>query len=105
MVKTDRLDTQVVAHFEEAVRPPMRPLRDDDTQGLGRAGARNLEVNDLNTYLRRRIQYSPIWREKDDLLRSVPGVNRRCRRHYSRICRRWSRSTAGRSPPWSVWRP
>ena len=25
-------------------------------------------------HLRQRIQHSPVWREKDDLLRSVPGV-------------------------------
>ena len=28
----------------------------------------------MDTDLRQRIQRSPVWREKDDLLRSVPGV-------------------------------
>ena len=32
------------------------------------------ELDDLDTDLRQRIQHSPVWREKDDLLRSVPGV-------------------------------
>ena len=32
------------------------------------------ELDDLDTDLRRRIQRSPVWREKDDLLRTVPGV-------------------------------
>ena len=32
------------------------------------------ELNDLDTDLRQRILRSPLWREKDDLLRSVPGV-------------------------------
>jgi transposase len=32
------------------------------------------ELADMNTRLRRSIEESPIWREKDDLLRSVPGV-------------------------------
>ncbi len=32
------------------------------------------ELDDLDTDLRQRIQSSPAWREKDDLLRSVPGV-------------------------------
>ena len=36
LAKTDRLDAEVLAHFGEAVRPPMRPLRDDDTQARGR---------------------------------------------------------------------
>ena len=112
LAKTDRLDAQVLAHFGEAVRPPMRPLRDSDTQALGvvlarrwqvvdilvaeknRLGRATLEVrpsieahigwlkrelDDLDTDLRQRIKRSPVWREKDDLLRSVPGVDRKCR--------------------------
>ena len=42
LTKTDRLDAQILAYFGEAVRPPMRPLRDADTQSLAvtwRAGA------------------------------------------------------------------
>ena len=32
LAKTDRLDAQILAHFGEAVRPAVRPLRDADTQ-------------------------------------------------------------------------
>ena len=32
------------------------------------------ELNDLDTDLRGKIRQSPVWREMDDLLRSVPGV-------------------------------
>ena len=40
LAKTDRLDAQVLAHFGEAVRPPMRPLRDSrHTSARGRSGA------------------------------------------------------------------
>ena len=107
LAKTDRLDAQVLAHFGEAVRPPMRPLRDGDTQALGAVLARRKQVmeilvaeknrlsravpevrprieahvgwlkqelDDLDTDLRQKIERSPMWREKDDLLRSVPGV-------------------------------
>ena len=107
LAKTDRLDAQVLAHFGEAVRLPMRPLRDNDTQALGAVLARRRQVvgilvakknrlgratpevrprieahidwlkqelDDLDTDLRQRIKRSPVWREKDDLLRSVPGV-------------------------------
>ena len=107
LAKTDRMDAQVLAHFGEAVRPPMRPLRDADTQALGAVLARRWQVmgilvaeknrlrraalevrpsieahigwleqelNDLDIDLRQRVQRSPVWREKDDLLRSVPGV-------------------------------
>ncbi|MCY4580505.1 MAG: transposase, partial [Chloroflexi bacterium] len=34
LAKPDALDAQVLAHFAEAVRPPVRPLRDADTQEL-----------------------------------------------------------------------
>ena len=107
LAKTDRLDAEVLAHFGEAVRPPMRPLRDDDTQALGAVLARRhqvvgilvaekhrlsravpevrprieahvgwlkQELDDLDTDLRKTLRSSPVWREKDDLLRSVPGV-------------------------------
>jgi len=32
------------------------------------------ELDDLDTDLRQKIEHSPVWREKDELLRSVPGV-------------------------------
>ena len=31
LAKTDTLDAAVLAHFGEAVRPPVRPLRDSET--------------------------------------------------------------------------
>ena len=32
------------------------------------------ELDDLNKHLRQTLRQSPVWREKDDLLRTVPGV-------------------------------
>ena len=107
LAKTDALDAQVLAHFAEAVRPPVRPLRDADSQELnslttrrnqimtmlvaeknrlGRAsgsvrlrvqahiGWLEQELKDLDDALRRMLRRSPVWREQDELLRSVPGV-------------------------------
>ncbi len=107
LAKTDALDAAVLAHFAEAVRPPVRPLRDAETQGLNslvarrhqvmtmlvseknRLGAATIavrprieahiawlerELDDLGEGLRQTLRQSPVWREKDDLLRSVPGV-------------------------------
>ena len=107
LAKTDALDAQVLAHFAEAVRPPVRPLRDADTQELSALTTRRgqlmtmlvaeknrlgratgavrpriqghitwleQEIKDLDKDLRQTLRQSPIWREKDDLLRSVPGV-------------------------------
>ena len=117
LAKTDRLDAHVLAHFGEAVRPAIRPLRDADTRALGAMLARRRQVSgilvaeknrlgratpevrprleahiswlkqeldDLDTDLRQRIQHSPVWREKDDLLRSVPGVGPQADRRSGR---------------------
>ena len=107
LAKNDQLDARILAHFGEAVRPPIRPLRDADTQVFGAMLARRRqmvailvaeknrlsralpevrprieahinwlgqELNDLDGELRQTIQNSPVWRGKDELLRSVPGV-------------------------------
>lgn len=108
LAKTDSLDAAVLAHFAEAVRPPVRPLRDAETQVLNSLAARRhqvmtmlvseknrlsaaaaiavrprieahiawleQELDDLDKDLRRTLRESPVWREKDDLLRTVPGV-------------------------------
>ena len=44
LAKNDRLDAQVLAHFGEAVHPPMRPLLDADTQVFGAMLARRRQV-------------------------------------------------------------
>ena len=106
LAKTDALDAAVLAHFAEAVRPPVRPLRDAETQALNALATRRQQVmsmlvseknrlssaiairhrieahigwleqelDDLDDDLRQTLRQSPVWREKDDLLRSVPGV-------------------------------
>ena len=108
LAKTDALDAAVLAHFAEAVRPPVRPLRDAETQLLNSMAARRhqvmtmlvseknrlsaattvavrprieahiawleRELDDLDEGLRQTLRQSPVWREKDDLLRTVPGV-------------------------------
>ena len=107
LAKTDSLGAAVLAHFAEAVRPPLRPLRDAETQVLNSLVARRQQVmtmlvaernrlssaamavrpsieahiawlkqelGDLDQGLRQALRQSPVWREKDDLLRSVPGI-------------------------------
>ena len=108
LAKTDALDASVLAHFGEAVKPPVRTLRDAKTQALNSLVARRhqvmsmlvseknrlnttiavavrssieahiewlqRELDDLDTDLRQTLLQSPVWREKDNLLRSVPGV-------------------------------
>ena len=107
LAKTDSLDAAVLAHFADAVRPSVRPLRDAETQVLNSLAARRnqvltmlvseknrlgtaisavrprieahiawleQELSDLDQGLRQTLRRSPVWREKDDLLRTVPGV-------------------------------
>ncbi len=107
LAKTDSIDAAVLAHFADAVRPPVRPLRDSETQTLNSLAARRhqvmtmlvseknrlgtavsavrprieahvawleQELKNLDDGLRQTLRQSPVWREKDDLLRSVPGV-------------------------------
>ena len=107
LAKTGTLDAGVLAHFADAVRPEVRPLKDAETQVLNSLTARRRQVmtmlvseknrlgtaigavsprieahiawleqelSDLDKGLRQTLRRSPVWREKDDLLRTVPGV-------------------------------
>jgi transposase len=40
LAKTDRLDAAAIAHFAEAIRPPVRPIADPEAQALGELVAR-----------------------------------------------------------------
>ena len=44
LAKTDTLDVAVLAHFAEAVRPPLRPMRDAETQDLNSMVTRRQQV-------------------------------------------------------------
>jgi transposase len=107
LAKTDRLDAQVLAHFAEAIRPPIRPVPDEQTQALAALVARRRQLIEMLTAEKNRrrlaarpipqrvqahiawleqeletittdptttMRQSPVWREKEDVLRSVPGV-------------------------------
>ena len=103
LAKADSLDAAVLAHFAQAVRPPLRPLRDAETQVLNSLVTRRQQVMTMLVAERNRLssaamavrpsieahiawlkqelddldqglRQSPVLREKDDLLRSVPGI-------------------------------
>lgn len=93
LAKTDRLDAQILARFAEVIRPPIRPVSDEQTQALVaeknrlRLAARPLqkrvqahitwlehELQGLTTDLTTTLRQSPAWREKEEVLRRVPGV-------------------------------
>jgi len=47
LAKTDRLDAAAIAHFAEAVRPPVRPIADAQAQALGELVARRRQVIEM----------------------------------------------------------
>jgi len=108
LAKTDQVDAAVLAAFAKAIRPQVRPLKDEDTcvlddmvsrrrqlinmrvqetLRLGTAASKPLQKNltkhivwldkqiaQIDTDLTKRLRGSDVWRTKDDLLRSIPGV-------------------------------
>ena len=138
LAKTDSLDAAVLAHFAEAVRPPLRPLRDAETQVLNSLVARRQQVmtmlvaernrlysaamavrpsieahiawlkqelDDLDQGLRQTLRQSPVWREKDDLLRSVPGIGNQISLTLLAYLPELGTLNRDRSPPWWGWLP
>jgi transposase len=47
LAKTDRLDAAAIAHFAEAIRPPVRPIADPQAQALGELVARRRQVIEM----------------------------------------------------------
>jgi len=107
LAKTDRIDAEVIAQFAETLRPPVRPLKDEETQRLHALNSRRRQLvgmirseqNRLSSapkwtqkeiqnhlrWLRKAlgkidkdiadlIKGSPMWREKEAILRSFKGV-------------------------------
>jgi transposase len=106
--KTDPLDAAVIAHFAEAVKPPVRPVPDAQARLLADLVARRRQIIAMIVTERQRekraamarvrkgilrhvrmlekelldvdedigelVRGSPAWREKEDLLITVPGV-------------------------------
>lgn len=107
LAKTDTLDADVLANFGQALRPPLRELKDEQTQmltalmtrrrqmvemlsaeknrlamapkGIRREIRKHIEwlearIELVDRQIRDTIEQSPIWREKDEILQSTPGV-------------------------------
>ena len=165
LAKTDALDAGVLAHFADAVRPEVRPLKDAETQVLNSLTARRhqvmtmlvseknrlgtaigtvsprieahiamtmlvseknrlgtaigavsprieahiawleQELSDLDKGLRQTLRRSPVWREKDDLLRTVPGVGEQISLTLLANLPELGTLNRGRSPPLWAWPP
>jgi len=67
LAKTDRLDAEAIARFAEAVRPPVRPLPDEETRRLGALVARRRQLLEMLTAERnRRHAAEPLMHERLD---------------------------------------
>ncbi len=55
LAKTDKIDAGVIAHFGEAVRPPVREVKDEDLQALNDALARRKQLVDMLTAEKNRL--------------------------------------------------
>ena len=107
LAKTDKLDARIIAHFAQAVRPQVRPLRTPEEDHLNALVTRRrqvvtiltteknrkatthhsmqdrvmvhiawleVELKELETEIEQFILQSVEWKEKADLLQSVPGI-------------------------------
>jgi transposase len=107
LAKTDKLDARIIAHFAQAVRPQVRPLRTPEEDHLNALVTRRRQVvttltteknrkatthhsmqdrvmthiawleveqKELETEIEQFILQSVEWKEKADLLQSVPGI-------------------------------
>ena len=130
LAKTDSLDAAVLAHFAEAVRPPVRPLRDAETQALNSLAARRHQVMTMLVSEKNRLSAATVAASRltsRGWNRSWTTWTRVCGRPSIRVpcgerrttscapspewesrspspswptCRSWAPWTAGRSPPW-----
>ncbi len=107
LAKSDGIDADVIAWFGEALRPEVRPPKDEQTRDLAALLSRRRQLVDMLVAERKRlhsaskavakglrehirwlehrlerldaemsqqVKQSPVWREKEKLLRSPPGV-------------------------------
>ena len=63
------------------------------------------ELSDLDHTLTERVQASPVWREQENLLRSVPGIGPPPPSPCWPSCPNWASWIARPLPPWSEWLP
>jgi transposase len=76
LAKTDRLEAQILARFAEAIRPPVRPVPDEQTQALAALVARRRQLIEMLTAeknrlrlaarpIQKRVQAHVTWLEKE----------------------------------------
>ncbi len=65
LAKTDNIDADVIAHFAEALRPPLRPLRDEHAQKLHALNTRRRQLVGMIRSEQHRLSSAPKWTQKE----------------------------------------
>lgn len=65
LAKTDALDAAILARFGEAIRPQVRPIKDEDTQELAALTARRRQLIGMISAEKNRLQQASKWVSKD----------------------------------------
>ncbi len=92
--KTDPLDAEVIAHFAEAVKPPVRPVPDEQARLLADLVARRRQIIEMIVAERQREKRAAIARVRKGILRHVRMLEKELL-DATRISARWC---VGRRP-------
>lgn len=65
LAKTDKIDASVIAEFARALRPQVRPLKDEQTQLLSALNARRKQIVDMLVAEKNRLQRAPVPNRKN----------------------------------------
>ena len=65
LAKTDHIDAQVIAQFAEAIRPALRPLRDEQAQRLHALNTRRRQLVGMLRSEQHRLSSAPKWTQKE----------------------------------------
>jgi len=65
LAKTDKIDARTIARFAEAVKPEVRPLKDEEAQRLDAFLARRRQLLQMSTAEKNRLVLAPRWTKKD----------------------------------------
>ena len=65
LAKTDKIDAAVIAEFARALRPQVRPLKDEQTQLLSALNARRKQIVDMLVAEKNRLHRAPLPNRKN----------------------------------------
>ena len=95
LAKTDRIDALILAAFAQAIRPQVRPLKDEQTQALGALLARRRQLIDMRVQERLRLERAePVARAS--LKEHIAWLDARIQSLDDDLTHRLRRSTAWR---------